>query len=316
MHGKLESSSDHAARIGAAVNLFDFHLSCFARPDNPTEPMRSAIARARQTVPHIASSNESQNVLAYDDAWVGLTDQNYFTETQERMALRLTKNSVEPRDIFAGKRVLDAGCGSGNYTFAIAEFGAARVVGIDLGIRGLEFARQKAKHSVAGEVVEYVEASATSIPYPDDHFDVVWSNSVVHVCGDYERALSEAARVLRPGGTMFLYVDGKMGLFEEMSDALLHIMRGVSRNHALAHLETLGIDPGRISWMIALFYVPYERRPQTEIEAMFKREGLGIVRRMARGPSRDISEMIASGAPFAREKYGEGPLKYLLTKLV
>jgi SAM-dependent methyltransferase len=49
------------------------------------------------------------------------------------------------------------------------------------------------------------EADATALPFDDGSFDVVLSWVMLHHTGDWERALAEAARVLRPGGSIVGY---------------------------------------------------------------------------------------------------------------
>jgi SAM-dependent methyltransferase len=51
----------------------------------------------------------------------------------------------------------------------------------------------------------FVEASATDMPFPDDSFDAVWSIWVLEHIPSPERALSEMRRVVRDGGTIFLW---------------------------------------------------------------------------------------------------------------
>jgi ubiquinone/menaquinone biosynthesis C-methylase UbiE len=43
-------------------------------------------------------------------------------------------------------------------------------------------------------------ANALALPFPDNTFDAVWANGVLHATGDTERAIQEARRVLKPGG--------------------------------------------------------------------------------------------------------------------
>jgi ubiquinone/menaquinone biosynthesis C-methylase UbiE len=56
-----------------------------------------------------------------------------------------------------------------------------------------------------GDRVEFQEADATRLPFSDGRFDAVVSFIMLHHVIDWERALGEAARVLRPGGTLVGY---------------------------------------------------------------------------------------------------------------
>jgi ubiquinone/menaquinone biosynthesis C-methylase UbiE len=90
-----------------------------------------------------------------------------------------------------GKEVLEVGCGTGLVLQRIAGF-AQRAEGIDLSPGMLEKAKAK------GLTVR--EGSATELPFPDNSFDVTCSFKVLAHIPAIEQALSEMARVTRPGG--------------------------------------------------------------------------------------------------------------------
>ena len=96
---------------------------------------------------------------------------------------------------------IDVGCGEGALVRALAKAGA-HVVGIEPGPEML--ARARAAPAVADE--RYEAASAEALPLADGAADlVVFSNSLHHVPVELQpRALAEAARVLKPGGTLFV----------------------------------------------------------------------------------------------------------------
>ena len=327
----LRDRSAWPLKMYTTTNLFLWHLDAFAGHHDPL-PMfvdvfeRSArfLQTAGQEAPagpmFPAPSNAPRadsNVdvgQSYGSGWTTWTDDDYGVKTRERLVERLAKNGVDPVDLFSGKTVLDAGCGGGNYAAAIAGLGAARVIGIDIGDAGLEFARAQAAKMGLAERLEYRSGSAANIPLADGSVDMVWSNSVVHVTGAYERCIAEFARVLRPGGDLFLYVDGPFGLFGLLMDTLLASVREVPQALFQSYLALLGTDPVRVTWMMANFYVEYERRPAREVEALLRRHGFTELRQLMRGVAIDQIEQVSAGLPYAEVKYGEAQLKYLARK--
>lgn len=87
------------------------------------------------------------------------------------------------------QRVLDAGCGDGLFTRAIA---ARTVIGVDASTAMVERARSRG--------VDTREARIEALPFPDGEFDVVVCNWVLYHLPDVEAGVAELARVLRPGG--------------------------------------------------------------------------------------------------------------------
>jgi ubiquinone/menaquinone biosynthesis C-methylase UbiE len=95
------------------------------------------------------------------------------------------------RPLVRGREVLEVGCGTGLILEKLARL-ARRAEGVDLSPGMLALARQRG--------LSVREASATELPYPDASFDVAVSFKVLAHVPDIERALSEMARVCRPGG--------------------------------------------------------------------------------------------------------------------
>ena len=99
----------------------------------------------------------------------------------------------------AGRTVLEIGCGAAQCARWLRDQGA-RSVGLDLSERQLQHSRRIDEES--GHRVPVVAGTATQLPFADATFDVVFSAfGALQFVSDAERAVAEAARVLRPGGT-------------------------------------------------------------------------------------------------------------------
>jgi len=93
---------------------------------------------------------------------------------------------------------LDAGCGTGSLAFALASF-VAEVVGVDTNTEYLEAGRAAAPSNV-----RLVEGDVTSLPFGYAEFDLACCHRVLHHVRRPELAVSELARVARPGGRIFI----------------------------------------------------------------------------------------------------------------
>jgi ubiquinone/menaquinone biosynthesis C-methylase UbiE len=117
-----------------------------------------------------------------------------------------------------GERVLDVGCGTGIVARLAADAVGSEgsVVGLDVEPAMLAVAR-----SAVGPGVEWIEASAESIPLPDESVDVVLCQMSLQFVPDRARAVEEMRRVLVPGGRFVLNVPGPTSsFFEPLSEAL------------------------------------------------------------------------------------------------
>jgi ubiquinone/menaquinone biosynthesis C-methylase UbiE len=107
--------------------------------------------------------------------------------------------------LYPGDAVLDIGCGAGVDSFVAARLVGedGRVVGIDVTPAMLEQARAHLTRLGWPQVI-FQEGDAEALPFPDAGFDVVISNGVFNLSIDKGKALSEAHRVLKPGGRLML----------------------------------------------------------------------------------------------------------------
>jgi SAM-dependent methyltransferase len=94
-----------------------------------------------------------------------------------------------------GRRVLELGCGTGEFTCRVAPSGA-RLVALDLSPDLLARARAR-----VGEGARFVRGNAEVLPFPAGRFDAVYGCSVLHHL-DLDATLAEVRRVLRPGGRL------------------------------------------------------------------------------------------------------------------
>ena len=129
------------------------------------------------------------------------------------------------------QKVLDLGAGYGGTARYLASTFGCQVVALNLSEVENDRDREMNRAVKLDHLIEVLDASFEEIPYPDDHFDVVWSQDSFLHSGDRDRVMQEAARVLKPGGTL-IFTDPMQaddcpeGVLQPILDRI--------------HLETLG----------------------------------------------------------------------------
>ncbi len=100
-----------------------------------------------------------------------------------------------------GREVLDVGCGVGGIDLLLArEYGAQRVVGIDVDEALVQQAHARGTKARLSDRVTFLAVAPGPLPFPANSFDVVFSkDSILHIA-DKEGLFREVCRVLRPGG--------------------------------------------------------------------------------------------------------------------
>lgn len=100
-----------------------------------------------------------------------------------------------------GGRALDVCCGTGDFALELANVAGegGRVVGLDFSLPMVELAREKARRYGRGGV-EFLVGNACSLPFERNSFDCATVGFGLRNVADVEAAVSEMARVVRPGG--------------------------------------------------------------------------------------------------------------------
>jgi demethylmenaquinone methyltransferase / 2-methoxy-6-polyprenyl-1,4-benzoquinol methylase len=112
------------------------------------------------------------------------------------------RNIVAKQAAASGDDVIDIATGTGDLAFATFQAGASRVVGTDFSEEMIHAARRKAaKH---GPDVRFMIADALDLPFDDESFDAATVAFGLRNMTDYDAALREMHRVLRPGGTSII----------------------------------------------------------------------------------------------------------------
>jgi SAM-dependent methyltransferase len=137
-----------------------------------------------------------------------------------------------PPEFFKGKRVLDAGCGTGRHSYFAARYGAREIIALDLS-EAVETARINLR---SFDNVHVVQGDLLRLPFrtPDagGGFDFVYSIGVLHHLPDPAAGFRNLARYLNPGGTIAVWVYGyeNNGVVRKVVEPLRRLSTRVPRS--------------------------------------------------------------------------------------
>ena len=129
----------------------------------------------------------------------------YIQNAYDELKRGTTRRQLDVLNISAtGKKVLDVGCGPGNLLVALAADAPELLIGVDVDEVFLVFGRSEIENLIAPPSVTptLLRASLPTLPFASETFDLVTCFLVMPHVPDDRVALTELARVLKPGGTL------------------------------------------------------------------------------------------------------------------
>jgi ubiquinone/menaquinone biosynthesis C-methylase UbiE len=169
---------------------------------------------------------------------------------------RTARMQLDGQDL-RGKEVLDVGCGTGALSFVALEQGAASVTCGDISSGMLRVAQEKAAAAgyPAGQV-SFVELDAEALPFVPGSFDVAMTGMTFGHLPDQQAAVSELARVTRPGGLVCVGAHAPEHYWEAVDASF----RAITKRRVLG------------------YRIEFWPRTDAEVEAMLRRAGLARTR--------------------------------------
>jgi arsenite methyltransferase len=222
--------------------------------DPPTEP---DVSKGYLDLLSDTDSTVPKNTGPIQAAWASAIGSMLYDNAQwiARRLLAVWQHPVEWLNIPEAGIALDVGSGPGTVTASLAR--AAGPGGLALGVDISEPMLARAVRAESGPQVGFLRADAQRLPLRDDTVDAVVSIAVLQLIPDPAAALSEMARVLRPGGRLAIMVPtaGRAArLWRMLPNAGAHVfdedeIADILEEHGFASVRTNNV--GTFQWVRA-----------------------------------------------------------------
>jgi len=203
---------------------------------------------AKMTVKELVNYEDSVNWMRGQAEHTDLVKLCYLDRDNLEAAKRFTASEefqevsklLQLRDRATPAKVLDLGCGNGIASYAFTSLNC-EVTAVDPDTSddvGLMAADRLRSHINNGSITT-IQATAESLPFPDNTFDVIYERQALHHFSDLVQGLTECARVLKPGG-LFLatrehIVNDAQQLEKFFAGHILHQKHGSENAYPVAH---------------------------------------------------------------------------------
>jgi ubiquinone/menaquinone biosynthesis C-methylase UbiE len=248
----------------------------------------------------------------FDTGWTTTTKGEKFAASQKIAKDRTDQilDMLGGPGYIKGKRILDSGCGPGRYIDLLRRLDPEKIDGMDQGEKLVEVLKDRFKDD---SKVEIHKGTVKKLEFEDEMFDFVLSNGVIHhTSNDLETMLTDHARVLKPGGAMFVMLVGKGGLELKIWEFLRGFLYDIPIEAMLERVQPL-VSPLRLQGIVDHMYGEYQQTSREEFEGwcskLFKK-----VERVPGIPGLDVTQEIYKDDPYFTPRFGCGHIRYLCYK--
>jgi ubiquinone/menaquinone biosynthesis C-methylase UbiE len=243
--------------------------------------------------------------------WIKFNESQY----QDRIKLydsRLSVNNLGG-EYFKGKKIIDMGCGHGNFAHAFLNAGADSVLGIDYGEESIKYANAaRDRLGISEDKLEFKLENVYSVDEEDSSFDFAVQNGVFHHLEDEDRAYSEMYRLLKPGGLAWVYTEGDGSIARDLFHESVKMLVDVPATLVQEHLGHLGFSINKRYHLGDGLKAVYRATTLDNFKNRLEKIGFSDFKRL-RGcvpTDHDITE----DDNWSKEKYGDGDIRLLIRK--
>lgn len=255
---------------------------------------------------------EKNHKTLFQKLWVNYTIDEFKKERLGRYIKRVEINKIQ--GLIKNKKIVDFGCGHGNFLMSMIKFKPKECVGIDYGKNSIDYANKFRKKFYPYQNISFLTRLVYQSKLKKNYFDFAIQNGVFHHL-DYEnKAYEEVYRVLKSGGYFWVYTDGGGGVRDFVWDLSQNLLRIIDNNVVQNQIRSIGLTTNKEYHLGDGLSARYRHTDLKGIKAKLKKIGFKYIRQLTGGFKTD-SDYPNSKDKYFRKKFGSGDLRLLFQKI-
>ena len=257
---------------------------------------------------------EIEHKKLFPKIWTLFSFKEYKEERLARYNKRIRINNLQNKII--DKKIIDFGCGHGNFLICCYYLGARYGYGFDFGVNSIKYGNKILKKlKINNNKIQLKSRTVYNSGQKSNSFDFAIANGVFHHCKDQPRANKEVYRVLKPGGYFWIYVAGDGGIRNLIWDMHHKILENVNKDFILNELSNYGLSTNKEYHLgddIAAITVKTSLR---KLKKMLTKIGFTNFTQVKGGTKTDYDKPFSKDK-FFEEKFGDGDLRFICQKKI
>jgi len=247
----------------------------------------------------------------FQKLWVNYSFKEYKKERLGRYNKRLRINNL--KKLIKDKKIVDLGCGHGNFLFSCLYYGANKCDGIDYGLDSIKYAKNVSKKLRLNNKVNFYCRSIYKSKLKNNYYDFGIQNGVFHHMDNENKAYKEMYRVLKKGGYCWIYTDGGGGIRDLVWDISQNILKNIDKKLIIKSIRSYGLTTNKEYHLSDGLNALYRHTTLSIMKKKLSKIGFRFIRQLNGGFKTDYDK------PFYNDKYfnikfGSGDLRLLFQK--
>ena len=255
---------------------------------------------------------ERNHKSLFQKLWVNYSFNEFKDERLGRYNKRIKINKLQP--MLKNKKIVDFGCGHGNFLMSILNFKPKECIGIDYGKDSIKYANKFKKKYFSKQNISFLTRSVYRSKLNKNYFDFAIQNGVFHHLEDENKAYKEVFRVLKKGGYFWVYTDGGGGIRDFVWDLSQQLLQNIDNNIVQNQIRSIGLSTNKEYHFGDGLSARYRHTDLASIKIRLKKIGFKFIKQLNGGFKTDFDYPFHKDK-FFKKKYGSGDLRLLFKKI-
>tara|TARA_B100000575_G_scaffold280593_1_gene270274 strand:+ start:907 stop:2016 length:1110 start_codon:yes stop_codon:yes gene_type:complete len=255
---------------------------------------------------------EKNHKTLFQKLWVNYSFDEYKKERLSRYIKRIEINKIQ--GLIKNKKIVDFGCGHGNFLMSMIKFKPKECIGIDYGKNSINYANRFRKKFYSKQKISFLIRSVYQSKLKKNYFDFAIQNGVFHHLDNEDKAYVEVHRVLKSGGYFWLYTCGGGGIKDYVQKLSQKLLNNIDNNIIQNQIRSIGLTTNKEYLLGDHLSARYRYTDLSSIKVRLKKIGFKFVRQFKGGFKTDF-DYPYSKEKYFRKKFGSGDLRLLFQKI-